>query len=141
MSAIRQENADVVKVGAFRLTLGTQVAAAIVALVTGLDPIFGDTFRPGLKTAIIIAAVAAFALIAVADILARSWATCCTQPKLALAPQGISVSHITKPSDQEAGWTAVAMRPKPDDPASAEFLVAKSGQSPEWVEAKNLKFS
>lgn len=140
LSPIRDENADVVKAGAFRLTLGTQLGAAIAALVTAINPIFGDTFRPGLKTAIIIASIAALAVIGAADVIARAWATCCSQPRMALAPKGVDVRYIPLSAEEEQGWTVVALRPKPDDRSSTEFLIVKHGHGPAWVDAKDLEF-
>lgn len=137
---IRDSGKDVVEAGAFRLTLGTQVGAAIAALVVSLDPIFGDAFLSGQKTAIIIAAIAAFAVVTATDILARSWTSCCSRPQMALAPRGVDVRNTPRPAAEEPGWTVVAVRAKSADPASTEFLIVKQGEQPEWVDASKLEF-
>jgi hypothetical protein len=137
---LRDPSQDVVKAGALRLTLGTQVGAAIAALVTALDPIFGDSFRPGLKTAIIIASIAAFALVTVADVFARTWATVATQPQIAVAPKGVNVRYIPVAANEETGWAMVATRAKAGDPP-IEFLIVKHGQAPTWAKPEDLGLS
>jgi hypothetical protein len=137
---IRNEDDDLVKAGAFRITIGTQVGSAIAALVTAIDPIFGDTFRPGLKTAIIIAAIGAFAIATAADIYGRTRVTCCTQVRMTVAPQAWKVKYLLKAAADEDGWLVVALRPKEGEPSTPEFLVVKAGGGSAWAEAKDLDF-
>jgi hypothetical protein len=136
----RDSSQDVVKAGALRLTLGTQVGTAIAAVVTSVNPIFGDSFRPGLKTAIIIASIAAFTLVTVADVFARTWATVGSQPQIAVAPKGVNVRYIPVAANEETGWTMVATRTKVGDPP-IEFLIVKHGQAPLWARPEDLGLS
>jgi hypothetical protein len=140
-AVLRNKDDDLVKAGAFRITIGTQVASAIAALVTGINPILGDTFRPGLKTAIIIAAIGAFAIASAADIYGRARVTCCTQARMALAPKGWKVKYTPEKGADEQGWVVVALRPKKGAPSTPEFLVVKAGHDSAWAEAEHLDFS
>jgi hypothetical protein len=74
---------DAIKARTLNLTLGSGFAAFVATAVTvfnkSFKAIFGDTLDPSeqahFKVTLLVAVIAAFALIAVADILARAWAT------------------------------------------------------------------
>jgi hypothetical protein len=138
---IRDAEADLVKAGAFRVTIGTQVGAAITALVTAINPIFGDEFRPGLKTAIIVAAIGAFAIATAADIYGRTRVTCCAQNPVALATKSWKVKYTPAAGAAESGWTVVALRRKEGEPSTPEFLVVKAGEASVWAGAGDLDFT
>ncbi|MDQ6804449.1 MAG: hypothetical protein M3065_05685 [Actinomycetota bacterium] len=106
-AVVRDQNQDIVKNGPFNATLLTQVGAAIVALLTVIDP--GGALRAGLKVAIIIAAIAAFAIITAADILARTWAVVGTHSDFVTLP-AVGVRYIPAAGADDAGWLLAGMR-------------------------------
>jgi hypothetical protein len=137
ISPVRDSTEDVVKAGTFRLTLGTQAAAVIGALITGLNPLFGDDFSDGQKTAIIIAAIAFIAISQVADVLARAWGAAAASSAVAALPKALPVSvRLPAPEDDYDG-SALAIRGKD------EYLVVPSGvdgKGAAWVAKTTIRF-
>ena len=155
MAGIRNSNEDVVKSGALRLTWVSGAIGGIAAIVTVFNEefvhLFGEHASDGIKASILIAIIAAWAIIAVADLLGRSITTSArlrlkanellSAPKdeLITAPKGMRVK-LTDGVDSEH-WTVAAIRTSNGGgTAGLEFLVAKAGQEPQWVKQKGLVF-
>lgn len=136
---VRKQSEDAITSGTLRLTLGTQAAAVIGALLVGLDPFFGDSFSSGQKTAIVIAAVAFVALAQVADVLARAWTTAAASVRSVPLPRPI---NVTVKNPEFVRGQAVEMLVQGGDP---RYLVvpepgAADGASPSWHPTSDLHF-
>jgi hypothetical protein len=140
VAPIRDPKADVVKSGAFRLTWVSGALAGISALIVafnkGFTEIFGDTAGAGIKASVLIAIIAAWAVIAVADLLARAITTSAklrSAPAAGMpAPDGMQVK-LTDGVDSE-GWLVAAVRGTDGVADGAlELLVVKAGEKPKWV--------
>lgn len=136
---IRDEQKDVVKSGAFRLTWVSGAIGGIAAIITAFNQhiglIFGKDVSNGTKASVLIAIIAAWAAIAVADLLARAITTAARlkqAPSAITAPEGMKVK-LTNGVDAH-GWMVAAIR-RCDDGASvaSEFLVVNSTEAPKWV--------
>jgi hypothetical protein len=140
MAPIRDPQQDVVKSGALRLTWISGAVGGISALVTVFNEqfisIFGDHASDGVKASVLIAIIAAWAVIAVADLLSRALTTSARLRKAPAgaitAPKGMRVK-LTSGVDSDK-WLVAAIRGYEDtDTNAAEFLVAKSDEAPKWV--------
>jgi uncharacterized membrane protein YeaQ/YmgE (transglycosylase-associated protein family) len=142
---IRDPEEDVIKSGATKITSLSAVVAGLAAIgVTFSDnliEIFGETPpSAGNKTAILIALVGAWALIAIAVLFSRAIVTAASQPKLATAPAGMKVRRPDQEgSEAEKGWIVAAADFDPTKPEATRLLVLKSGQAPVWVAASTVK--
>jgi hypothetical protein len=140
VAPIRDPKADVVKSGAFRLTWVSGaiggIGALIIAFNKGFTEIFGDEAGAGIKASVLIAIIAAWAVIAVADLLARAITTSArlrSAPAAGTpAPDGMQVT-LTDGVDSP-GWLVAAVRGT-DGAADGdlELLVVKAGEKPRWV--------
>ena len=136
---------DAVRAGTMNLTLASGFVAAIGIVLNAIPgftkAILGDGVTPGLRTAIFIAIIAAFAVIAAADILARGYAAAHT-PKHAM-PLGTPVYAEREDIDDRADWAAVAVRETAptngDGTVGLEFLVAKRDRHAAWVPQDKLR--
>lgn len=145
MAPIRDEQEDVVKAGAFRLTWVSGALGGVAAIVTAFNEhmlkIFGDDLSDGTKASVLIAIIAAWAAIAVADLLARAITTAARlrkAPSAITAPEGMRVKLI-QGVDKEDGWMVAAIRRSEDDSGSAsEFLVVNSKEAPKWVKQDEI---
>jgi hypothetical protein len=106
MAPIRDESKDVIKAGAKRLTSGGTVAAAIVALIAGIDPVFDKVtavtdqeVSDALRLGIVITAIATWGVLASVDILARAYATAHSAAKIAELPRAVRAT-VTKGHDK-----------------------------------------
>ncbi len=140
MAPIRDPNEDIVKAGAFRLTWISGAVGGIAGLVTVFNEqfihIFGEHASDGVKASVLIAVIAAWALIAVADLLSRSITTAAKlrrdPPAPIVAPKGMRVK-VTEGEDT-TGWSVVAIRDADGTETDAlNFLIIKAGQAPKWV--------
>lgn len=142
---IRERNDDVIKAGTTRIASLSAIVAGLAAIdVTFSDnlvEIFGDTPpTAGIKTTILVALIAAWAVIAVADLFSRAITTAASSPKLVTTPGGIEVRRADQQgTSAERGWIVVAAEAKPAKPEATKLLVVKSGQKPEWVDASTVK--
>lgn len=143
---------EAIKSPATNLTLGTAGAATIATLVAAFndsfDAIFGDTAGPSIKAAVLIAVIAAWAFVAVADMLSRAIAKAATETArgaelaarassdLVLMPTAVSATRLKGPD--EPGFLAAALR-SGDDGAELVMLV-RAGKPPEWVERTEVEF-
>lgn len=135
---VRNEKEDVVKSGALRLTWISGAIGGISAILTVFNEefihVFGEHASDGIKASVLIAIIAAWAVIAVADILARSITTSArmkASPEAITAPKGLKVT-LTEGQDSN-GWTVAAIKGFDGQSGAAEFLVVKAGQPPKWV--------
>lgn len=144
MALIRDPSKDVITAGATTLTSGATVAAALVALATGIEPIwkaiFGDQ-QPSqaVRAAIIVAAIGAWALVAAVDLIARAWVTSQTHPQIAPAPPGLSGSYLGGGGSQP--WTVVGVRSSAIAQDRPEFLIVHGSFGARWVPAEQMDFS
>ncbi|MBA2313185.1 MAG: hypothetical protein H0V97_10360 [Actinobacteria bacterium] len=133
---------EVVKAPELRVTKFSAVGAAVVAGAAVINPVFeailGEEPEAGHKVTIFVAAIAAWALIASADMLARSLATAHSQPQIAPIQQAMKVTY-TKHED-DPGHLVVALRFNPTNPDEPEFLIVKAGKAPMWAPRSDLKF-
>jgi hypothetical protein len=135
---IRDDAEDKVKSGTLRVTLGTQAVAIIGALITGLDPLLGDEFSSGQKTAIIVAAIAFVAVAQVADVIARAWTTSAATMRAIPLPKSLDVT-VTTGKDEHG--RAVGMLMQNGEPQYLVVLKASSSDgSAAWHPARDLKF-
>ena len=151
MALIRDESKDVIEAGALRVTTASGFGAGVVVLVTTINPVFEAIFgeqqvTPGVKAAIVIAAIVSWAFIAAVDIAARSYATSQQRlatathaPQIAAAPAGMTVKK-TRGTDVP-GFFVAAIRYDRAKPGSADFLLVKQGEAPEWVPGSELTLS
>jgi hypothetical protein len=139
-SPLRDPKEDVIKSGALRLTWVSGAVGGIAGLVTIFNEefthLFGEHASDGIKASVLIAVIAAWAVIAVADIFARAITTSARLKKPAAAaitaPKGIRVT-LTEGKDSN-GWSVAAIRGFDGaDGDEAEFLVVKGGEQPQWV--------
>lgn len=135
---------DAIKGRTLNLTLFSGLAAAIASAIVvfneSFEAIFGDGLAPPelahTKLVLLIAVIAAFALIVVADMLARAWAT--SANKLIVTPVPGAPSGKTVDDDE---ITVAALRVKPDAPDEVEYLVVKAGAEPTWEAATKIRLT
>jgi hypothetical protein len=128
--------------GALNLTLGSGVVAAVVAFADVFKPdfikkILGDNPASGSRAAVFIAVVGAWALIAVADILARSRVHS-SQGRVLPVPHGLKVTRPQLQAQEESGWIVVALRVEDD---SLSYLVTKPHTTATWVKNEEVTFA
>ena len=139
---------DAIKGRTLNLTLFSGLTAAIATAITvfndSFKAIFGDslggTDLAHAKLTLLVAVIAAFTLIAVADLLARAWATAANGKLIVTAvPGGLSAKKID--GEDQPGFTVAAMRVKSGDPEKVEYLLVKAGSEPAWVAGANVRLS
>ena len=139
MAPIRDAKEDVVKAGAFRLTWISGTIAGIGVVVTAFNDnivkIFGDHVSDGTKASVLIALIAAWSVIAVADLLARAITTSArlrSAPATEVpAPSGMQVK-LTEGVDS-SGWLVAAVRSANGSSEDGQLLVVKAGEKPKWI--------
>ena len=141
---IRDPEKDVIEAGASRITTLSAIVGGLagidVAFNDSLVKIFGGTPSNGIKTTILVSLIAAWALIAVADLIARAIATAASQPKLAIPPAGIKVKRPDQSGDEaEVKWLVAAAEFNPNKPDAMKLLVLKAGEKPVWVDASTVE--
>lgn len=137
---------EAVKAPATNLTLGSAGAATLATLATAYNDtfhsIFGDTAGPDVKAAVLIAVIAAWALIAVADIFGRAISKAATERAPAtttavMTMLPIAVIATNLDGKDRNGFLAVAVRGADGE---EEVLLVKSGEPAAWVARRNLDF-
>jgi hypothetical protein len=142
---IRDPEKDVIEAGASRIT----TLSAIVGGLAGIDVVFNDSLvkifgdnppSNGVKTTILVSLIAAWALIAVADLIARAVVTAASQPRLAIPPAGIKVRRQDQAGDKaEKDWLVAGAEFDPTKPDATRLLVVKAEEQPAWVDASTVK--
>jgi hypothetical protein len=140
----RNSEEDVVKSGAFRLTWISAAVGGVGAIVTVFNEqlvnIFGDEVSDGVKASILIAIIAAWALIAVADLFSRAIVTSARlrhgHSEAIAAPRDLRVNLTDGPRSD--GWIVAAIRDGNGSGESSEYLVVKGGEIPKWVKQDGI---
>jgi hypothetical protein len=141
-------SSDVIKARTLNLTLFSGLAAGIATAITvfnkSFTAIFGDKLHgvdlANAKLTLVVAVIAAFALISVADLIARAWATAAGGSfVIAAAPSGLTATKTEGPD--KTGFTVAAVRFKPAEPDAVEYLLVKTGEAPDWTGGSELKLS
>lgn len=138
---------DAVKGRTLNLTIFSGIAAVIAAVITSFNDSFKEIFGEvnadftaadlaHTKLVLLIAIIAAFSLIVVADMLARAWAS--SANKLIVTPVPGAPAAKTVDGDD---FTLAAMRVKPGAPDDVEYLLVKAGSEPEWVPGAKVRLS
>ncbi len=139
---LKASPSDAIKGRTLNLTLYSGLGAAITAAIT----VFNDSFKaifPDLsgseladaKLTLLIAVIAAFTLIAVADLLARAWATT-ANGRLIVTP--MPGTPTAKTVDGEK-FKIAAMRVKAGAPDGVEYLMVEAGREPTWEPAAKVR--
>lgn len=139
---------DAIKARTLNLTLFSGLAAGIATAITvfnkSFTAIFGDklhgTDLANAKLTLLVAVIAAFALISVADLIARAWATS-TGGNFVIAPAPSGLTATKTVGGDKPGFTVAAVRLKPAEPDAVEYLLVKSGEAPAWTAGSDLTFS
>ena len=128
------------KGGALNLTRFSGIGAALVLVATTFneswDTIFGEETPNWAKPVVIIAVIAAFVVIAAADILARGYAAG-QRAEIIPMPDGLK-AVLTPGRDETVRVAAVRFRRTEDH--SSEFLIVKEDESTMWVGREDLEF-
>lgn len=147
MAGIASNNPDnVVKSDSLALTRYAGVGAAILVVLNAINPaadkLLGGHPSAAVRVSLFIAIIAAWALIAATDILARAYATAhVTEPPpsvgYTIAPLAPPLRAVSVEGRDSAGFLAVAVRFKGDE--DLEFMLVKPGQAPIWLAARNVE--
>jgi hypothetical protein len=126
--------------GALNLTRLTGLGAALVAVLTAIDgvwdEIFGADAPTWAKPVVMISAIAAFSVIAAADILARGYAAG-RRGDIIPMPDGLTATY-TPGRDQQVFVAAVRFRRTED--GDSEFLIVKPDKTTSWASKEELDF-
>jgi hypothetical protein len=127
--------------GALNLTRLTGLGAALVAVLTAIDgvwdTIFGAEAPTWAKPVVMISAIAAFSVVAAADILARGY-TAGRRGDIIPMPDGLTATY-TPGRDQQVRVAAVRFRRTEDD--DSEFLIVKDDKTTSWASKDELAFA
>lgn len=148
--------AESIKSPATNLTLGSGfaavIASAIVLFNKSFESIFGDDASKTIKASVLIAVIAAWALVAVADLISRAIAKAATEradAEKAMATATRAAGSIVIPMPKvldakktagtdEPGFKAAALRVKADGETSV--LLVKKGEAADWVDRRDVDF-
>ena len=133
---------DAIKGRTLNLTIFSGIAAAAAAAAAVFNEIFTAIFGENLdatqtvetKLTLAVAIIAAFALIVIADMLARAWAS--SSSRLIVTP----VPGAPKAKTLAGEGSVAAMRVKTGAPDEVEYLFVKSGSEPTWESASKVEF-
>lgn len=155
MALFGKSAGDAIQARTLNLTLGSGfaalVASGVVMFNDSFKAIFGETLSAGAlasaKVTVLVAVIGAFGVIAVADLLARAWATASKERAMSMtgnfviaaAPSGLKAKK-TEGLDIP-GFTVAAIRFKPNAPDEVSYLLVKADLPPEWVGGKDLELS
>jgi hypothetical protein len=143
-SPIRNSDQDVIKGGTLRITWISGILAALAAAGSTWDSVWSAVYKEPpsawVRTAVLIAIVAVWGLIASADMLARSYATAKTQA----GPVVVSLPSVATAEWNPAGGTyqvsVAAFRVTPSNPVDLTYLVLH-GKTSAWAPPAELTFS
>lgn len=121
---------------ALRTTVGTAVGGVIVAIGTSINPVFdavvGKNAPAWVKAMILVAAVAAWAIVAAADLMARGRAAAAQMPQILAAPENLRAKVGAVGADPVYQIAAYKFTPAT---ATVEYLAVKAGEPPSWKSA------
>jgi hypothetical protein len=143
---------ETIRSPATALTIGSAIAALIatvvVAVEASFEAVFGEDANSGVKAAVLIAIVAAWALIAAADIVGRAIAKAAAErvggEERAAAASAFSVSALPTPvavaqidGVDSPGFLAVASRVVAGED---QVLLVKAGTGSVWIARDRVRF-
>jgi hypothetical protein len=140
MADVLQQNnpSNAIQSNALNLTRFSGIGAAIVVLLDAINPaidqLMGGTATPTIRAVIFVAAIAAWAAIAVADILARGYVH--AHNRTALATFGREIPATLTDGGLQDGWRAVALSIEGNQ--LGQILVTRNDASPKWVDQDKL---
>jgi hypothetical protein len=146
---------EAIKSPATTLTLGSAGAATIATLVTvfneSFDSIFGEGAGANIKAAVLIAIIAAWAIVAAADIVGRAVAKAATEhaagrkaaaevaaaatPSWSIMPTALAAKNLD--GRDETGFLAVATRTVD---GVEQVMLIKAATRPIWVPYEKVEF-
>jgi hypothetical protein len=128
--------------GALNLTRVTGLGAALVVVLTAFedkwDVILGDRPPGWARSVVIVGVIAAFAIVAAADMLARGYAAG-RRGELVPMPDGVT-GTIDVPTGPNPPVAIVAARFHATEDGKAEFLVVKEDKSTAWIASGKVNF-
>jgi hypothetical protein len=126
--------------GALNLTRVTGIGAALVTVLTAINPIWeqvlGASTPNWAKPAVVISVIATFAIVAAADILGRGFAAG-QRGAIIPMPDGLTAA-LTPGTDQKVAIAAVRFQRTEDD--NGEFLIVKKDNTTVWASKDDLDF-
>jgi hypothetical protein len=133
--------------GALNLTRFTGLGVALVGLLTTIEKswkaIFGADAPDWAKPVVMISAIAAFAVVAAADILSRGYAAGRRGDMIAM-PEGLTATW-DKPGKraghQDPVVSVVGVRFRRAEEEDSEFLIVEEDKSTHWVGGGELGFA
>lgn len=131
----------VIPSGSLRITWLSAIAAGVVAAAalftdSFFDELLGSDASPANRAAVFITVIAAWALIAVADVLARGYASA-RGVRVVTPPTGLPPATWTS-GPHEPGFSIAAIRVT--SAADPDYLIVKPGHPPRWVPGAELSF-
>jgi hypothetical protein len=126
----RNKDEDVIKSGALRVTWISGTLAGLAGLVTlfndHMHTLFGEDLPDEIKAGVLGVVILAWALVAVADVMARAKVTAARHGvSVTPAPQGMKVK-LREDDGYDSGWGVHAIR-------GSEFLIAKQDKNAKWI--------
>lgn len=148
MSALSDRASDVpgaVKAPATNLTLGSAIIAFLAVIGTAIEPVFEAVFpdgaSDGIRAAVLIAVIAAWALIGVADIIMRGVSQAATaRSQWVMSPVESGITATRLEAVDSPGWTVAAVRFPLSTPEKTSYLLVKAGETPAWVDKEDVQF-
>jgi hypothetical protein len=140
---IRNDSQDVIKAGTLRLTWISGIVGALAAIGTTWDSfwaaIYGHPPSDWIRTAVLIAIVSAWAVIASTDMASRAYASARLGARVVSLPSAASAEW--NPSGGTHQVVVAALRFTPTDPETVEYLVLRADGPSAWVPASELTFA
>lgn len=139
--------ADAITGGTLNLTKTSTYIAIISALAIGVNNVFDQLFpsslnpTAGVKAALLIAVIAAWALIVCADILSRGLSHAGQPTTVIKAPVGLT-AHLNGAPAAIYTVAAIRIEPRTDQGGSKKvsYLLVRVGSSSQWAKAKEITF-
>ena len=127
-----------IKAPAMNISLGTigvlSLGTVLTAWKQGFEFLF-DTSTPGVRAAVLIATIAAIAVVASVDMLARALAVRIDHSSVLTLGRGWP-GTVVKPGPDEDGYSIVALRA---GAGGTEYLLVKDGEGPQWRTEDQVK--
>jgi hypothetical protein len=143
MGGLDKADKALVKAPEYRITVATGVGTAIVTLGTAINPlvkaVLGEDVTTGQRLVVLVTVIAAWALIACTDILARSFVAARRSPQVVPLPGGLKAT-LTRGRDTQ-DCVLAAVQADPNDPAQPKFLVLHDENPPLWATGDDLCFA
>lgn len=126
----RNKDEDVIKSGSLRVTWISGTLAGLAGLVTlfndHIHTLFGKDVSDEIKAGVLAVVILAWALVAVADVMARAKVTAARLGiEVTPALKGMKVK-LSEVDGDDPGWEVHAIR-------GSELLIAKQNKKPKWI--------